>query len=76
MMGCPKFDDLSEYRRKLREIFSVASPKSITVLKMEVPCCGGISFASVEAREAVAPDVPLEIHTIGVRGELKHKEVR
>lgn len=69
LVGCPKLDDLDFYREKLKEIFAIAKPKSVTVLKMEVPCCGGIAFAVHEAIKAVNPDIPLEIHTIGIQGD-------
>ncbi len=68
LVGCPKLDDLSFYFEKLEAIFAQAKPSRITVLRMEVPCCGGIAQAAVQAREKAAPEVPLEVHTIGVRG--------
>lgn len=68
LVGCPKLDDLAYYREKLESIFAEARPRRITVLRMEVPCCGGIANAAVAARSAAAPDVPLEIHTVGTRG--------
>lgn len=73
LVGCPKLDDLSYYREKLTDIFREAQPASITVLRMEVPCCGGIAHAAIEARNRVAPDCPMDIHTITVRGEV-HEE--
>ncbi|MFC1607277.1 ATP-binding protein [Candidatus Latescibacterota bacterium] len=70
LVGCPKLDDLSFYRQKLTEIFRVAQPSSITVLKMEVPCCGGIAFAAMEARNEAAPNCDIETHTIGIQGSV------
>ncbi len=70
LVGCPKLDDISYYREKLRDIFIAAEPSSITVLKMEVPCCGGIAWAAVSARDEAVPDMPVEIHTVGIRGEV------
>jgi len=67
LVGCPKLDDLDFYRRKFKEIFAAARPKSITVLRMEVPCCGGIVHAVKEARDHSAPGLPLTVHTIGIR---------
>lgn len=66
LVGCPKLDDLEHYRAKLEQIFNAAGPKTITVLRMEVPCCAGLAHAVTEARSVAAPDCPLEIHTIGV----------
>ena len=74
LVGCPKLDDLNYYRQKLAEIFEEAQPSSITVLRMEVPCCGGISSAAIEARSKSAPGCPLEIHTVGIQNGIT-KEV-
>ena len=52
-----------------------ARPASITVLRMEVPCCAGIAGAALEARGAVAPDVPAEVHTVGIRGDITREVV-
>lgn len=71
VVGCPKLDDLQVYFEKLREIFRIARPRRITVLRMEVPCCGGIAQAAIAARDGMAPDIPLEVHTIGIRGEIE-----
>ncbi|MDP2983598.1 MAG: 4Fe-4S binding protein [Candidatus Latescibacter sp.] len=70
LVGCPKLDDISFYREKLRNIFMAAEPSSITVLRMEVPCCGGIARAVISARDETVPDMPVEIHTVGIRGEV------
>jgi Pyruvate/2-oxoacid:ferredoxin oxidoreductase delta subunit len=68
LVGCPKLDDLQHYFEKLKEIFITATPRKLTVLKMEVPCCNGIAQATVVARNQVAPEIPVEVHTIGIRG--------
>ncbi len=68
VVGCPKLDDLNHYSDKLKAIYQEAAPRSITVLKMEVPCCNGIAQVAVQARNEVAPHVPIEVHTIGVGG--------
>ncbi|MFH1374159.1 MAG: 4Fe-4S binding protein [bacterium] len=70
VVGCPKLDDLQHYHDKLKAIYQEAAPRSITVLKMEVPCCNGIAQAAVQARNEVAPHIPVEVHTIGVRGNI------
>ncbi len=69
LVGCPKLDDLERYRRKLTELFAAAEPRSLTVLRMEVPCCGGIAQAVIEARDAAAPELPVAITTVGIRGQ-------
>lgn len=71
LVGCPKLDDLQYYREKLQEVFAEAKPKSLTVLRMEVPCCGGIESVAVEAAKETNPDLPVEVHIIGVRGEIR-----
>ncbi len=68
LVGCPKLDDLQHYLEKLKEIFKEAKPARITVLKMEVPCCNGIAQVSLMAHKESCPSVPIEVHTIGVRG--------
>lgn len=67
LVGCPKLDDLEHYRQKLRQILEVAQPASLTVVRMEVPCCAGIANAVIEARDAVMPDLPVVIDTVGIR---------
>lgn len=68
VVGCPKLDDLAHYLDKLTAIFVQARPASVTVLRMEVPCCGGITQATVEARNLAGSELPIEVHTIGIRG--------
>ena len=70
LVGCPKLDDLSYYAEKIASVITEATPRSITVLRMEVPCCGGIAMVTVQARNRIAPDIPLEIHTIGIDGSI------
>lgn len=70
LVGCPKLDDLSYYREKLEDVFREARPHSITVLRMEVPCCSGLSHAAVEAAVASGVGCDVEVHTIGISGEI------
>ncbi len=67
LVGCPKLDDVAADQQKLTAILNLARPKSVTVLRMEVPCCGGIVRAVVAARNATIPDLPIAVHTIGIR---------
>jgi Pyruvate/2-oxoacid:ferredoxin oxidoreductase delta subunit len=71
LVGCPKLDDLGYYREKLEGVLAAARPAKVTVLRMEVPCCGGIAHAVTEARDAVLPDLPVEIHVVGVVGGIR-----
>lgn len=75
LVGCPKLDDIEFYRQKLRNIFDAADPASITVLRMEVSCCRGIAQAVLKTRDQTMPDVPVEIHTIGVQGDICRQSV-
>jgi ferredoxin len=71
VMGCPKLDDNSFYQQKLTELFSRSDVKSITVLKMEVPCCGGIAVAARQALAASGKEIPYKEVTIGIQGQIK-----
>lgn len=71
VMGCPKLDDNNFYTQKLTELFSKSDVKSITVLKMEVPCCGGIAVAARQALAASGKQIPYREVTIGIKGEIK-----
>jgi NAD-dependent dihydropyrimidine dehydrogenase PreA subunit len=71
VMGCPKLDDNQFYTQKLTELFSKSDVKSITVLKMEVPCCGGIAVAARQALAASGKQIPFKIITIAIKGDIK-----
>jgi len=71
VMGCPKLDDNNFYQQKLTELFSKSDIKSVTVLKMEVPCCGGIAMAARQALAASGKQIPYREITIGIKGETK-----
>jgi NAD-dependent dihydropyrimidine dehydrogenase PreA subunit len=70
VIGCPKLDDNGAYKEKLTELFRVSGIKSITVLRMEVPCCGGIVMAARQALAASGKDIPFREVTISIRGEV------
>jgi NAD-dependent dihydropyrimidine dehydrogenase PreA subunit len=71
VMGCPKLDDNSFYQQKLTELFSKSDIKSVTVLKMEVPCCGGIAVAARQALAASGRQITYKEVTIGIQGAIK-----
>jgi len=71
VMGCPKLDDNQFYQEKLTELFIRSDIKSITVLKMEVPCCGGIAVAARKALAASGKQIPYCEVTIGIQGQIK-----
>ena len=70
VIGCPKLDDIEFYQGKLTQIFQHADIRSVTVLRMEVPCCGGIVHAAVEAVRASGKAIPVKAVTIGIGGEI------
>ena len=71
VVGCPKLDDVRFYREKLTDILRSSDIKSITVLRMEVPCCSGIVMAAREALAASGKEIPFREVTITIRGEIK-----
>ena len=70
VVACPKLDDAGAYTQKLTELFSASRLKGITVLRMEVPCCGGIVAAARQALAASGKEIPFQEVTISIRGEL------
>jgi hypothetical protein len=74
LVGCPKFDDVAHYHEKLKQMFAEARPRSITVLRMQVPCCGGLANVVTRARNEAAPGTELSIVTLGIRGEQVSEE--
>ncbi|MBI1921599.1 MAG: 4Fe-4S binding protein [Geobacter sp.] len=71
VIGCPKLDDNNFYLEKLTELFRNSSIRSITVARMEVPCCGGIVMAARQALAASGKSIPFIEVTIGVDGEIR-----
>ena len=69
MIGCPKLDAV-DYSEKLTEIFRNNRIRSVTVTRMTVPCCGGLSFAVKNAIAASGKDIPLQIVTISPDGRI------
>jgi ferredoxin len=74
VIGCPKLDDVSYYTEKLSDIIKNNELESITVLRMEVPCCGGMAMAAKDARNMAGSDVPVKVVTIGIEGEVLKRE--
>jgi len=69
LIGCPKLDGVN-YAEKLAEIFRLNDIRSITLTRMTVPCCGGLSFAVKNALEASGKNIPLNIVTISPDGRI------
>ncbi|MHC4401079.1 MAG: ATP-binding protein [Planctomycetota bacterium] len=68
VIGCPKLDDPQAYVDKLSDMLTVASINSLTVVRMEVPCCSGLVRIAQTAMDAAGRRVPLEEVTISIRG--------
>ncbi len=73
VMGCPKLDDSELYVGKLSEILRIAQPKSLTVIHMEVPCCGGLSQIAKLALERSGSKLLAEDITISLHGDVLYK---
>lgn len=69
LIGCPKLD-AGEYSEKLTEILRENDIKSVTVVRMEVPCCGGISHAATQALQQCGKMIPWQIVTISTDGNI------
>ena len=69
LISCPK-QDTSKYAEKLTEIISRNNIKSITIARMEVPCCGALENAAKLALKASGKDIPCKVVTITARGEI------
>ncbi len=69
IIGCPKLDDV-DYSQKLTEIISRNDIKSVTVLRMEVPCCGGLEHAAITALKNSGKFIPWQVVTISTDGRV------
>ena len=69
LIGCPKLD-MVNYAEKLTQIFANNDIRQITVVRMTVPCCGGLPFAVDNAIKASGKEIPLNIITISPNGEI------
>lgn len=76
LIACPKLDDSQLYYEKLTEIFRDNAIQSITVVRMEVPCCGGLLYLTKEAVKASGRDIPLHEVIIGIKGEIKNEGMK
>jgi Fe-S-cluster-containing hydrogenase component 2 len=74
LIGCPKLDDVGYYREKIEAILDMARPSSVTVARMEVPCCGGLLSAVISAMDGVAADIPVRVITVGIDGKVLKEE--
>jgi Pyruvate/2-oxoacid:ferredoxin oxidoreductase delta subunit len=71
VVGCPKLDDNQAYAEKLRQLCERNDLASITVVRMEVPCCGGIAWAAREGVARSGKDVPIRDVVVGIDGGIR-----
>lgn len=69
LVGCPKLDSV-DYSEKLTEIIRTNDIKSVTVVRMEVPCCGGLENAVKKALQASGKFIPWQVVTISTDGRI------
>ena len=69
LIGCPKLDE-GDYSEKLTQIIANNDIKSVTIVRMEVPCCGGLENAAKKAIKDSGKFLPWQVHTISVDGKI------
>lgn len=69
LVGCPKLDGV-DYSEKLTEIIKSNDIKSITIVRMEVPCCGGLEIAAKTALQYSGKFIPWQVVTVSTDGRL------
>lgn len=70
LIGCPKLD-MVDYAEKLTEILRRNDVRSLTVVRMEVPCCGGIEAAAKNALKASGKFIPWRVVTLSIDGKIR-----
>ena len=72
VVGCPKLDNIQGYVEKLADIFRIAETPSVTVVRMEVPCCGGLTSMTEQAAKASGrTDIVCREANIGIDGDFQ-----
>lgn len=69
LIGCPKLDE-GDYAEKLTEIIKYNNIKSVTIVRMQVPCCGGIEYAAKKALQASGKFIPWRVVIISTDGRI------
>ena len=69
LIGCPKLDAV-DYSEKLTQIISNNDIQSVTIVRMEVPCCGGLEFAAKKALQESGKFIPWQVVTISIDGNI------
>lgn len=70
VIGCPKLD-MTDYAEKLTQIIAENDIRSVTVVRMEVPCCGGIENAVKQALQTSGKFIPWSVVTISTDGKIR-----
>ena len=70
LVGCPKLDGI-DYSMKLMRIIQDNDIQSVTIVRMEVPCCGGLEFAAKKALQESGKFIPWQVVTIRTDGSIK-----
>lgn len=70
VIACPKLDRQEGYLEKLTELFRDAKPRSVTITRMEVPCCQGLTQLVLSAKRAAESEIPVRELTIGLQGDV------
>ncbi|MGI5964953.1 MAG: ATP-binding protein [Candidatus Methanomethylophilaceae archaeon] len=73
LIGCPKLDSC-DYSKKLTEILAHNDVRSVTLVRMEVPCCGGMAYAAKKALEGSGKNLPLRTIVISRNGTVVKEE--
>ena len=69
LIGCPKLDQV-DYSKKLTEIIQNNNIQSVTIVRMEVPCCGGLEMAAKKALQSSGKFIPWQVVTISIDGKI------
>lgn len=69
IIGCPKLDDI-DYSEKLTQIIAGNDIQSVTILRMEVPCCGGLEHAAKQALQNSGKFIPWQVVTFSIDGRI------
>ena len=69
LIGCPKLDAVN-YAEKLSQIFAYNDIRSVTVVRMTVPCCGGLTFAVKTALEQSGKQIPMQVYVVTPDGKV------
>ena len=72
--ACPKLDDSDFYRIKLTQMIEAAQLRSIHVIRMEVPCCGGLTRLVEEAVAEARQEITVRVTTLSVEGKILSDE--